>query len=92
MSLWTPPGKDPMLSCSILTRPASPALDEVHDRMPVVLPDALHNAWLDPSLSDASKITAIVKECAVNDFDHHPVSTRVNSPKNMDAELVSPQK
>ena len=67
-----------------------PALDEVHDRMPVVLPDALHNAWLDPGLSDAAKITTIVRECAVNDFDHHPVSTRVSSPKNADAELLSP--
>ena len=33
----SPPGKDAVLSCSILTRAVSPALEEVHDRMPVVL-------------------------------------------------------
>ena len=58
--------------------------------MPVVLPDAVHRTWLDPSLSDAAKIMTMIREYAVNDFDHHPVSTRVNSPKNTDPELVTP--
>ena len=93
MSAWTPPGKtDRLLSCAILTRAASPALAAVHDRMPVVLPDAVHDAWLDPGLSDAATITALIRESAVDDFGHHPVSTRVNSPKNNDAALVAPLK
>lgn len=91
MSIWTPPGKTgSVLSCSILTRAASPPLAAVHDRMPVVLPDGVHEAWLDPGVSDAAKVTAIIRECAVDDFHHHTVSTRVNSPKNNDAELIDP--
>ena len=91
MSFWTPPGKtDPLLSCSILTRAASSSVATVHDRMPVVLPDTVHEAWLDPGLTDAAKVIAIIRDCAVDDFAHHAVSTRVNSPKNKDAELVRP--
>jgi putative SOS response-associated peptidase YedK len=91
MSFWTPPGKtDFVLSCSILTRAASPALASVHDRMPVVLPEPAHEAWLDPGLTDAAKVMAIIRECAVDDFHHHAVSTRVNSPKNMDEKLLEP--
>lgn len=91
MSTWTPPGETaPLLNCSILTRAASPSVAAVHDRMLVVLPDAAHDAWLDPSLTDAAKVMTIIRECAVDDFDHHAVSTRVNSPKNKDAELIEP--
>ena len=91
LSTWTPPGQaDPLLSCSILTRAASPAMAAVHDRMPIALPDAVHETWLDPSLCDAAKIMTMIRECAVEHFDHHTVSTRVNSPKNMDADLLLP--
>lgn len=58
--------------------------------MPLVLPDAVHETWLDPELSDATKIMTVIHECAVEDFDHHAVSTRVNSPKNVDAEIIAP--
>lgn len=81
---------DPLLSCSILTRAASPALATVRDRMPVVLPEAVHETWLDPSLSNAAKIMTMIRECAINEFSHHAVSTRVNSPKNVDAEIIAP--
>jgi putative SOS response-associated peptidase YedK len=91
MSFWTPPGKpDPVLSCTILTRAASARVAKVHDRMPVVLPDAVHDDWLEPELTDAAKVAALVRDCAVEDFSHHPVSTRVNSPKNRDAALLDP--
>jgi len=91
LSFWTPPGKtDALLSCSILTRAASPAVASVHDRMPVVLPDGMHDAWLDPRLTDAAKVTAIIRECAVDDFNHHAISPRVNSPRNNDAGLTKP--
>jgi putative SOS response-associated peptidase YedK len=91
MSLWTPPGQtDALLSSSILTRAASPSVAVVHDRMPVVLPDTVHATWLDPALTDASRITTLIRECAVDEFNYHPVSVRVNSPKNNDAALVEP--
>jgi putative SOS response-associated peptidase YedK len=89
MSSWTPPGKkEAMLSCAILTRAASKPVAQVHDRMPVVLSDSAHNAWLDPALTDGARITEFIGEHALDAFNHHPVSTRVNSPKNRDAELI----
>jgi len=91
MSTWTPPNTaEPALSCSILIRAASPSVSTVHDRMPVVLPDGVHEAWLDPGLTDAGKVVSIIRECAVDDFAHHAISNRVNSPKNKDATLLDP--
>lgn len=56
----------------------------------MVLPDSAHAARVDPGLTDAAKVMVIIRECAVIDFDHHAVSTRVNSPKNKHAALLEP--
>lgn len=91
MSTWTPPGKkEAVVSCTILTRAAAKSVATVHDRMPVVLPDSAHDAWLDPKLTDGAEVTEMIRKRALDDFSHHAVSTRVNSPKNKDADLVQP--
>ncbi|MBI2803117.1 MAG: SOS response-associated peptidase [Gammaproteobacteria bacterium] len=41
------PDAEPLETFTILTRDASPALAEVHDRMPVILPQGAYSAWLD---------------------------------------------
>lgn len=48
-SLVHPEGSDdPLLTYSLVTRSAVGAVSAVHDRMPLVLPKALHDEWLDP--------------------------------------------
>lgn len=91
MSWWTPLGKkEAMPSCAILTRAASKSVAKVYDRMPVVLSDSAHDAWLDPKLTDGAEVTELIRRRALDDFAHHAVSTRVNSPKNKDADLAQP--
>jgi len=66
------------LSCAILTRAATGPVAEVHDRMPVVLPDQIHGEWLDAKLADPARVAAIIAECAQADFRYTPVSTAIN--------------
>ena len=76
------------LSCAILTKAAEGPVAEVHDRMPVVLPDEAHAGWLDPALKDAS---AYARENALlREFTHDPVSKRVNNARNEGADLIEP--
>jgi putative SOS response-associated peptidase YedK len=76
------------LSCALLTRAAEGPAAEVHDRMPVVLPDEMHAGWLDPALKDA---TAFAREHAIaREIAHYPVSKRVNSARNEGPELIEP--
>jgi putative SOS response-associated peptidase YedK len=83
MSLW-----QDKLSCAILTKAAEGPVAEIHDRMPVVLPDQAHAGWLDPALKDAS---AYAREHALaREFAHHPVSKRVNNERNEGADLIEP--
>ena len=79
------------LSCAILTTQALGPVAEVHERMPVVLPEEDHAAWLDPALLDASVVTAMaLAPMAPGDFEHFPVSRRVNNARNEAPDLIEP--
>lgn len=89
MSLWTPPGQNvPAPTCAILTRASSGKAADVHDRMPVILPDSAHGTWLDPALDDSAKVNTIIREQAVTEFEHYPVSTRLNSARTDEAKFI----
>ena len=76
------------LSCALLTRASAGPVAEVHDRMPVVLPDEALEGWLDPGLEDA---TQFAREHALErEFVHYAVSKRVNNARNEGAELIEP--
>lgn len=86
---WRAPGQDaPLQSCAILTAAAAPSIAAIHVRMPLALPDGAHQAWLDPSLRDAGKALELARARALTEFEHYPVSTRVNSAKNDDPGLI----
>lgn len=38
-----------MVSYAIVTRPAAPRIVDIHDRMPLILPRASYDEWLDPT-------------------------------------------
>jgi putative SOS response-associated peptidase YedK len=77
-------------SCAIVTGPASPAIRALHDRMPVVLPDAVWTDWLDPALRDPAALRELLARGGDPGFVAHPVSTRVNSPRFDDPACAAP--
>jgi putative SOS response-associated peptidase YedK len=79
------------LSCAILTTQALGPVAEVHERMPVVLPDEDHAAWLKPALHDAAVAIAMaLAPMPPEDFEHYPVSRRVNNARNEGPDLIEP--
>jgi putative SOS response-associated peptidase YedK len=80
-------GGAPLLSCAILTRDASPSVADVHDRMPVVLPDELLVRWARADVQRAEDVAGMVK-LAQSDFEHYAVSARLNSAKDDRADMI----
>lgn len=85
--LWRPQDEEEILSFTVLTRPACAPVTEVHQRMPVILNPEHEAAWLDPTLTHASDIQALIHG------DHEilhsrEVSSVVNSPKNDSPECI----
>ena len=74
-------------SCTLLTMPANQVMAAIHNvrlRMPVILKREDHAVWLAGTADEAGRcIAQYPDELLVA----HPVSSRVNSPRNNDAQL-----
>jgi putative SOS response-associated peptidase YedK len=88
-SLWKLEGQSALVTCAVLTCAATGALAKLHPRMPVVLPEALYPAWLDPRLRQPDDIAEIIAH-AMTVFSHYPVSSRLNDAAYDDEDLVRP--
>ena len=75
-------------SCTLITIPANRLMARIHngrERMPAILRAADHAAWLAGSADEAFACLAPYDDELMI---AHPVSTRVNSPKNNDSTLI----
>lgn len=77
----------PMTTFAVLTTAANPLMAPIHDRMPVILPHAACDAWLDPR-SSADRLETLLAPYAGDDLRVRRVSARVNSVRNDDAALL----
>jgi putative SOS response-associated peptidase YedK len=75
---------------AIVTTRANDLLARVHDRMPVVLDEAMWDQWLDPAFDDVVTLQSFLAPAPDEWFDTYEVSPRVNSPANNDADLLRP--
>jgi putative SOS response-associated peptidase YedK len=74
-------------TCSIITTGAEGAVSSIHDRMPVSLPRAVWDAWLDRELRDPEVVAGLLQSIEPDLIMEHAVSSRVNSVKNNGPEL-----
>jgi putative SOS response-associated peptidase YedK len=74
-------------TATIITTHANASLAAIHDRMPVILDPASYDRWLDPARPQAQEL---LRPCPDDWLEAVPVSARVNSPKNDDADLLTP--
>lgn len=79
---------EPLVTCSVLTAAAVGRLTDVHDRMPLLLPQAAWSQWLDPDQPDVSDLLAPPSLEIAESLEVRPVSTAVNSVRNNGVELL----
>ncbi|MFB9235323.1 SOS response-associated peptidase [Plantactinospora siamensis] len=90
-SVWSgPPGSAsaPLLTCSIITRPAIGELAGVHDRMPLVLPAARWPAWLAGG-GEPETLLAAPDPATVAGIEIRPVGRAVGDVRNDGPGLVA---
>lgn len=94
--LWPDPSLDDddpnkwFWSTTVLTTTATDTLGHIHDRSPVVVPDDLWSAWLDPGLTDLAGVADLLQSFPEPHLTPYEVSTAVNSVRNNGPELVAP--
>ncbi|MBV9124870.1 MAG: SOS response-associated peptidase, partial [Planctomycetes bacterium] len=87
---WQAPGGKVLETCTLLTTQANSLVQPVHDRMPVIVPAAEYDRWLDPSLHDPALLQPILQPYAPEEMTAYAVSRWVNDPKHEDARCVQP--
>ncbi len=85
---WTGADGSVLDTCTILTTEANEKLAELHNRMPVILPEASYADWLNPAENRAKAVQGLLKPYPSDAFAYYPVSERVNSPRNDDADCL----
>lgn len=73
---------------SILTTGANVLLDDIHDRMPVILQPADYDLWLDPGAPFSPAVKALLQPFDAAKMQRQQVSSRVNSVKFDDPECA----
>ena len=87
---WESPDEDVIETCTILTTTANTVLAPIHDRMPVILPQADYAQWLDPALKDVDSLSPLLVPFPPEYMLAIPVSSRVNAPSNDDEKCIAP--
>lgn len=88
-SSWRDPISDTWIRrFTIITTKAEGVIKNIHDRMPVALPEDVWDAWLDRDLNDVEEILSLIRPIDPDLIMEHPVSSRVNSVRNNGPDLV----
>ena len=85
---WTK-GDEPVESFTILTTLPNATLSELHDRMPVILPDDSHAVWLDPDI-EPQALKELLRACGDDLLDAYPCNRIVGNAQNEVPECIEP--
>ena len=75
---------------SVVTTAANQAMSAIHDRMPVILPRAMWDLWLDPRNQNIDMLAKLLVPAPEHLLALRPVSTEVNNVRNQGAHLLDP--
>ncbi|CAI6087093.1 SOS response-associated protein YedK [Cohnella sp. JJ-181] len=78
----------PVRSCTIITTTPNSLVADIHDRMPVMLPDEAVGRWLDQAVEDADELKGLLVPYDADRMRRYPVSREVGSVRNTGAELI----
>jgi putative SOS response-associated peptidase YedK len=85
---WTGPNGEEVETAAIVTTRANRLLAPLHDRMPVIVPPAAFDLWLDCGAVDARTAESLIAPAPDDLLEAHPVSTAVNRTANDNAALI----
>ena len=87
---WTGPNGEEVDTAAIVTTRASPAISDIHDRMPVIVAPEAFDLWLDCDRVDAVTASTLIAPAPDSLLDCYEVSTAVNRAENDGARLLEP--
>ena len=91
---WRDPGDPedaaPLATCTIITTTPSDDLDEIHDRMPVILEHGDVETWLNVHDHGCDERVGLLRAAPTGTLSHYGVDSAIGSVKNDGPELIAP--
>jgi putative SOS response-associated peptidase YedK len=88
---WRDPAANRVIrTFTIVTTGPNDQMAGLHDRMPVVVPNAAWSRWLDPAFDDPAELHALFEPSDEVELRIWPVSRLVNNVRNDGPELFEP--
>jgi putative SOS response-associated peptidase YedK len=87
---WASPDGSEIESCTLLTTEPNELLQDVHNRMPVIIAPRDFDLWLDPGAQHPGEVQHLLRSYPAGDMSYYPVSTHVNNPRNEDPLCIEP--
>jgi putative SOS response-associated peptidase YedK len=88
-SIWHAPDGGTLRTCTIVTRPANPAVAPLHDRMPVILAPDAESTWLDTT-TPRDLLSEILQGLPAEQTALTEVGTAVNDARYDGPECLAP--
>jgi putative SOS response-associated peptidase YedK len=90
-SAWTDQTTSEVIeSCTILTTTANELMQDIHDRMPVIIAPEDYDTWLDPSFDDKGMLMHLLRPYPTELMSMHPVSPIVNKAAHDQSDCLQP--
>ena len=88
-SRWRGKDGDELWSCTVVVKDADDWYTKFHDRMAVLLPDAVHDEWIDPARTGGQMETIERGQYPKDkELEFYPISRLVNNPRNDSPECL----
>jgi putative SOS response-associated peptidase YedK len=88
--IWQNGDGSEIRSCTIITTSPNRLMEEIHNRMPVILPREAHSIWLSPDELSPKELRPLLGPYPDEEMSAYPVSRMVNSPQNDVPECILP--
>ncbi|WP_042225029.1 SOS response-associated peptidase [Oceanobacillus manasiensis] len=79
-----------LFTCTILTKEANPFMQDIHHRMPIILPKEKETEWILPQKEEPAAMHTFLENIDIDNLNAYDVSTYVNTAKNNDATCIAP--
>lgn len=86
---WQQQDKD-LFTCTILTKDANEYMQDIHHRMPIILPKGKEDEWIASSERDPRQWHRFLQTLEADAFTSYNIDTYVNAAKNNDAACIEP--
>jgi putative SOS response-associated peptidase YedK len=87
---WKQTDGTPLNTCTIITTEPNELMEEIHNRMPVILGRESFEAWLDPDIRKDDELREVLVPYETSEMTAHPVSRMVNNPRSDSPECIQP--